>query len=70
MLDNDVIEEIIERLQDISGCSLFKFDVLIESETGNYALIDFNQFPSYEGINEKYFPEHLVEHIILITGDQ
>lgn len=70
MLDTDVIEEIIERLQDISGCSLFKFDVLIESETGNYALIDFNQFPSYEGINEKYFPEHLVEHIILITGNQ
>jgi len=63
MLKNDVIEEIIKKIKRNTGCSLFKFDVLIESESGNYVLIDFNQFPSYRGINDKYFPKYLVQHI-------
>jgi len=60
MLNEVVVKEIIVRIQKITGLLLFGFDLLIENETGNYALIDINQFPSYSGINERHFPTHLV----------
>ena len=67
MLNRSVIEEIITRIQQITGCHLLKFDILIEKGSGNYLLIDMNQFPSYDGINERHFPEHLVELIKVLV---
>ena len=61
MLDREVVEEIISRIQSKTGLLLFGFDVLVEEGTGDYALIDINRFPSYAGIGEDHFPKHLVD---------
>ena len=61
MLDHDVTQAIITRIHQLTGLFLFGFDILIEKDTGNYALIDLNQFPSYAGIGDEYLPKHLVD---------
>ena len=61
MLDHDVTKAIISRIHRCTGLFLFGFDILIEKKTGNYALIDINQFPSYAGTGDQSFPKHLVE---------
>eukprot|EP00111_Clytia_hemisphaerica_P023508 TCONS_00069279-protein len=61
LLDKEIIEEIILRIKKYSGLNLYGFDILMEEHTGNYALIDINQFPSYKGIDSSHFAYDLVE---------
>jgi len=60
LLDSEIIEEIITRMHNISGLYLYGFDILVERETNNYALIDINQFPSYKDIDQSHFANDLV----------
>ena len=39
---------------------MYGFDILVEKESKNYALIDINQFPSYKGIAESHFANDFV----------
>lgn len=64
MLNRTVINELCHIIRCETKLKLFGFDVLIEKDTGNYALIDVNHFPGYKGINEKYFAQDLVELIL------
>ena len=61
LLDRLVVHELISRIQRVTGLMLFGLDILIEKGTGNYAVIDINQFPSYGGIGERHFPNNLVD---------
>ncbi|XP_066927632.1 inositol-tetrakisphosphate 1-kinase-like [Clytia hemisphaerica] len=67
MLNRNLIKDIIQRMRQKTGIQLFKFDLIVERDTGHYGLIDMNQFPSFRGIDSKHFPKHLVE---LITNYQ
>lgn len=60
MLNRNVVEEIIKRVQVKTGFYLFGLDILIDDKTKDYALIDLNQFPGYTGIKEEHFNEDLV----------
>ena len=60
LLDNETVEGIISRIKRFSGLNLYGFDILVEEKTGNYALIDINQFPSYKGIDFSHFANDLV----------
>ena len=55
MLNGNVGEEIIRRIKLETGFYLFGFDILIESNTGDYAMIDLSQFPGYSGIDDELF---------------
>ena len=68
LLDNDVISEIVTRIQKFSGLFLYGFDILIEKGTKNYALIDINQFPSYKGIDDTHFANDLV-HLLKVLKE-
>ena len=61
LLNRKVIGELCKLMRKLTNLNLFGMDILIEKETGNYALVDVNQFPGYSGINEKYFSQHLVQ---------
>ena len=61
LLNRKVIGELCSLIRKLTNLNLFGMDILIEKETGNYALVDVNQFPGYSGINEKYFSQHLVQ---------
>ena len=67
MLDSAVIQGIISRIHDKTGLYLYGFDVLLEKESGNYAVIDINQFPSYAGIGQGHFPRSIVSLIQSVT---
>lgn len=60
LLDSDVLKEVMSRIHANTGLYLYGFDILVERETGNYALIDINHFPSYAGIDSEHFPNDLV----------
>ena len=47
-------EVLARKLSAYLGLKLFGFDVIIESESGRYAVIDVNIFPSYRGVGDLY----------------
>lgn len=65
-----------ERLKELSRLvhrelkmDLFGIDVIIDNETGRYAVIDINAFPGYEGVEN--FVDILSSHLInLMTGSE
>ena len=63
MLNRVVVDEICQRMRKKTNLHLLGLDILVENGSGNYAVIDVNHFPGYVGINENYFPQHLVELI-------
>ena len=68
MLNINVVNAVVKKVKEICNIHLFGLDILIEKETGNYALIDCNQFPGYTGINENYFPKYLVELVLKLAN--
>ena len=63
LLNGKVVAELSRRVQEATKLQLLGIDVLVESATGNYALIDVNQFPGYSGIREEHFCEAFVDLI-------
>ena len=63
MLNGKVVEEIIRRIKLKTGFYLFGFDILIESNTGDYAIIDLSQFPGYSGVDDELFCADFVKMI-------
>ena len=63
MLNRVIVDEMCQRVRKKTNLHLLGLDVLVEKGSGNYALIDANHFPGYSGINDNYFPQHLVELI-------
>ncbi|XP_065659620.1 inositol-tetrakisphosphate 1-kinase [Hydra vulgaris] len=61
LLNRSIIKELILRIQTKTNLFLFGFDILVDNENGDYAVIDINQFPSYAGIGEHHFANHLVD---------
>ena len=61
LLNLSIVEELILRIQHKTNLFLFGFDILVDNDSGDYAVIDINQFPSYVGIGEHHFGNHLVE---------
>ena len=60
LLDRNLVEGIISKMRKVSGLLMYGFDILVEKDSKNYALIDINQFPSYKGIAESHFANDFV----------
>jgi len=69
LLNREVVSALSELIRKSTHLNLLGIDILIESATGNYALIDVNHFPGYSGINEKHFVKSMVQ-LIKKLGDK
>lgn len=58
-LDEVKVRHIIRVLRKEIGLLLMGFDVVLDNETGNHAVIDINVFPSYD--NFPNFFEHFLD---------
>ena len=58
-----MVREISRLVRKASNLALLGIDVLVEKATGNYALIDVNQFPGYSGIDENLKKQAFVDLI-------
>eukprot|EP01127_Copromyxa_protea_P017286 TRINITY_DN5246_c0_g1_i1.p1 TRINITY_DN5246_c0_g1~~TRINITY_DN5246_c0_g1_i1.p1 ORF type:complete len:283 (-),score=60.24 TRINITY_DN5246_c0_g1_i1:50-898(-) len=45
----EVVDSIAKAISETAGLTLFGFDIIRDSKTGKYAVIDLNFFPSYRG---------------------
>lgn len=61
LLNRNVITQLSRFIRQATNLYLLGLDILVELETGNYALIDVNHFPGYSGINEQKFLKSLVK---------
>ena len=68
MLNRNVIGELCRVVQEATKLLLLGIDVLVDSETGSYMLIDVNHFPGYSGINEERFQRAFVDMIISLAA--
>lgn len=68
LLNKSVVSDLCKRLKHSSGLQLYGVDILVLKETGNYAIVDINQFPGYKGIPDKIFSEDMVEMILKNSG--
>lgn len=68
LLDKSVVSDLCKRLKHSSGLQLYGVDILVLKETGNYAIVDINQFPGYKGIPDKIFSEDIVEMVLQNLG--
>ena len=66
LLEEDVVNELLQRLNKEFEFTLLGIDVIIDKDTGNYGIIDINYFPGYDGVKE-LFQKDLV-HLLLETG--
>lgn len=57
-LDMMKIRDIVAAIRELTGLTLFGFDVIVCSRTGQYALIDINYFPGYRGVED--FPQQFL----------
>jgi glutathione synthase/RimK-type ligase-like ATP-grasp enzyme len=48
VLNMDVVRDISKRIYQRLGLSVFGFDILVSSETGDYVIVDINVFPSFK----------------------
>lgn len=46
-LNTCVIQELNKRLKNITGLGMISYDLGVQSESGDYVVIDFNYFPGY-----------------------
>ncbi|XP_012679338.1 inositol-tetrakisphosphate 1-kinase [Clupea harengus] len=60
---DDVIQMICRCLRQTLGISLFGIDIIINTQTGQHAVIDINAFPGYEGV-----PEFFDDLLSLVTS--
>jgi len=66
LLNQNVVSELSRVVRESTKLNLLGVDVLVESATGNYAIIDVNQFPGYSGIGEDSFQRALVDLIKIL----
>lgn len=59
--DTNVFQQIVTTIRDAFGMDLLGVDVVIENTTGQYAIIDVNAYPGYDGCPDFY--EHLLKCI-------
>jgi inositol-1,3,4-trisphosphate 5/6-kinase/inositol-tetrakisphosphate 1-kinase len=50
--DHDKVNKITEIIQNLFELNLVGIDIIIDRNTGDYAVIDVNYFPGYEGITD------------------
>jgi len=62
LLDEDKITEITNDLSDCLNLTLYGYDVIIDSETNDYYIVDVNYFPAYAGVED--FNEILYKAIL------
>lgn len=48
----DIVRKCSEILHDNIGVSIFGFDILVQAGTGDFVLIDLNQFPGFKEIKD------------------
>lgn len=66
--DMDRLKEIARIIQQQLKMELFGIDVIIDCQSGKYAVIDINAFPGYEGVDN--FVEILCSYLINIMSIQ
>jgi glutathione synthase/RimK-type ligase-like ATP-grasp enzyme len=47
----ELISSVAKAIGETAGLSLFGFDIIRDSASGKYAVIDLNFFPSYRGVD-------------------
>ncbi len=50
--DNKKVNKIAQIVQNLFELNLVGIDIIIDRHTGDYAVIDVNYFPGYEGITD------------------
>ncbi|CAF1142417.1 unnamed protein product [Rotaria sordida] len=50
--DHTLINKIVQTVQNLFELNLVGIDIIIDRKTGDYAVIDVNYFPGYEGITD------------------
>jgi inositol-1,3,4-trisphosphate 5/6-kinase/inositol-tetrakisphosphate 1-kinase len=56
------LEIVSSALSRITGLTMFGYDVICNSSTGSYAVVDINYLPDYVGVED--FPALLLEHLL------
>ena len=62
MLNKNVLIALHKRINELTGLQLYGLDILID-KNGNYAVVDLNHFPGYDGLQKGVFPKNLIELI-------
>ncbi|KAK7466624.1 hypothetical protein BaRGS_00037281 [Batillaria attramentaria] len=64
--DWQLLEQLGAAISQAMDMTLLGIDVIIDSETQQYAIIDINAFPGFEGVDD--FFSHLLDHILERLG--
>lgn len=59
---DDKLQEIVSTVRETLQMGLFGIDVVIDNETGCYAIVDINAFPGYDGVPD--FPRLLIDYML------
>ena len=64
-VDQVMVNKIAQTVQSLFELNLVGIDIIIDRTTGDYAVIDVNYFPGYEGVAD-FSTElfHLCEHLL------
>jgi inositol-1,3,4-trisphosphate 5/6-kinase/inositol-tetrakisphosphate 1-kinase len=65
--EQELWNSISHQLRNILKLDLFGYDVIIDSETGLFYVVDVNYFPSYKNISQ--FPELLLSYLLTTLCD-
>jgi inositol-1,3,4-trisphosphate 5/6-kinase/inositol-tetrakisphosphate 1-kinase len=66
--DHTIVNKIAQTVQNLFELNLVGIDIIIDRNTGDYAVIDVNYFPGYEGITDfskQLF--YLCQHLLHIS---
>ncbi len=66
--DHDKVNKIAQIIQNLFQLNLVGIDIIIDRNTGDYAVIDVNYFPGYENIadfSKELF--HLCQHLLHLS---
>jgi inositol-1,3,4-trisphosphate 5/6-kinase/inositol-tetrakisphosphate 1-kinase len=55
-LDAKLIEEVSELVSDFTMTALFGYDILVQADTGDIVIVDFNSFPGYKELTDISLP--------------
>ncbi len=68
IFDHKKVNTIVQIVQNLFELNLIGIDIIIDKNTGDYAVIDVNYFPGYEGVTDfskQLF--HLCQHLLHIS---
>lgn len=66
--DHAIVKQIVQTVQNLFQLNLVGIDIIIDRKTAQYAVIDVNYFPGYEGItdfNAQLF--HLCQQLLHVS---